>query len=67
MSTITPEGIISHLARALAFSTRTPILRRPAEYGMAYEDGVPLPGGWPNRGRDSYPSQKVSALPDSHV
>ncbi|MGW4567163.1 alpha/beta hydrolase family protein [Streptomyces sp. NPDC004561] len=38
MSTITPEGIISNLARALAFSTRTPILRRPDEYGMAYED-----------------------------
>ncbi|WP_435222871.1 hypothetical protein [Streptomyces sp. Tue6028] len=42
MSTITPEGIISNLARALDFSTRTPILRRPAEYGMAYE-GVRFP------------------------
>ncbi|MGW2471199.1 alpha/beta hydrolase family protein [Streptomyces bauhiniae] len=38
MTTATPEGIITGLAQTLAYSIRTPILRRPDEYGMAYED-----------------------------
>ncbi|MFI5619725.1 alpha/beta hydrolase [Streptomyces sp. NPDC051567] len=36
--TPTPEAFVSTLARTLAFSIRTPIMRRPDEYGLAYED-----------------------------
>ncbi|MFF8717184.1 alpha/beta hydrolase family protein [Streptomyces sp. NPDC015184] len=46
-----PETIASTLARGFAFTRRVPVLRRPDEYGLAYEDvtfpsqdGTPLEG-----------------------
>jgi hypothetical protein len=38
MSEVNPDRIIDGLADFFAKSMRTPILRRPDEYGMAYED-----------------------------
>ncbi|MFD6061770.1 alpha/beta hydrolase [Rhodococcus wratislaviensis] len=49
--TTTSEQFVSTLARTLAYSMRTPVLRRPDEVGLAYEDvtfpsmdGTPLEG-----------------------
>ncbi|WP_206327521.1 hypothetical protein [Streptomyces sp. S3(2020)] len=38
MSTPSPETIASTLAQGFAFTRRVPVLRRPDEYGLAYED-----------------------------
>ncbi|MET8706697.1 alpha/beta hydrolase [Streptomyces californicus] len=46
-----PETIASNLAQGFAYTRRVPVLRRPDEYGLAYEDvtfpsqdGTPLEG-----------------------
>ncbi|MCG3751923.1 MULTISPECIES: S9 family peptidase [unclassified Amycolatopsis] len=52
MTTATsPEAIASALAQGFAYTRRVPVLRRPDEYGLAYEDvsfpsqdGTPLEG-----------------------
>ncbi|MGV9861494.1 alpha/beta hydrolase [Rhodococcus koreensis] len=51
MTTPSPETIAANLAQGLAYTRRTPIMRRPDQYGLTYEDvffpaqdGTPLEG-----------------------